>query len=415
MGLREVSPGVYRFRVRGVVVGRRDLLAVLRGPNKDGPPPPRMKAPPDGTQRIFIVMPTRPDAPEVGDAEWYDFTPSRWTRRHPRIPLRGPIPVLLRPRRREPALAPQYDRLYRDGVVRIGFLFGYDERTHLTTKDARAFWEVLTSPPGRRFTVADTGPYGYHGPGFGFSDPTGGNFRRLNFEGTSVFRRDSTSGAGPFAVRYRLASEPLRVGGLRAPGGTVFVNGRRVPAGKTVPVGTVVDRAVAAEIRLYNFDKAAPDLTSEDLIKRFVSVFRDNDLIHYDGHANYGGGFYIGDQPDDILWAEDIGDHATSFDRGYQILSIGACHAAGYFADLFYNELHPRKSPRNLDIIAAVNETAFDDSVQQGMELVRALLQHKRPVKEDPPDYDQILEEQSRPASFQAYIGVFGKPRRRTR
>jgi hypothetical protein len=408
--LRPLGDGRYGFRVTGLAVGRRDMLSFFRRPNLAGPRPPAELRPPlAGWSRLFFLMPTRPDAREVDRTEWYEFTPSRWARMHPGIPLRPPLPVLIRPRGQVSKVSPQYDKLYRDGTVRIALLFGYDERTHFSAQNAREMLEILTARPGRRFTVSDTGPYGYHGPGLGFSDPTGGNVRRLNFNGTSVFQRNAAAGAGPVAVRYPLVTEKLLVGTPQAPEGSVFVRDRRVRAGVTLHPGTVVTRTVNAEVRLFDFDKAAPDQTAEDLVLRFVSVFGDNDLIHYDGHANYGGGFYIGDQPDDILWAEDVGDHSAAFSRDYQIFSIGACHSAGYFADLFYNELRPRKSPRNLDVIAAVNENAFEDSVHVGLELVRALLQHKIPLTQDPPDYTRILTQLARPSSFHAYTGVFGR------
>lgn len=410
-GLREVKPGVYRFRIRGIAVGRDGMLGLLRRPNLDGPPPPVMKAPPKGSGRIFICIPERPWGKGVKDTEWYEFRPSKWKRRHPDNPLKGPIPILLTPRPSEAAFAPAYEELYRDGVVRIAFLFGFDEGSHLTTQDAKSIWEVLTAEPSQDFKIKGTGRFGYHGPGLGFSDPTRGDFRKLNLDGTSVFRRDSINGHGPFVVRYRVQSRPILVGSPRAPEGSIFVNGKAVPAGKKVPAGTLVERAVAAELRLYNFDKPSRGVSSKSLIRQFVSVFEDNDAIHYDGHANYGGGFYIGDQATDILWASDIGEYAKRFSRNHQIFSIGACHSAGYFADLFYNELRPRKTPRNLDIIAAVNETAFYDSVQQGMELVNYLLQNKHWDGSEPPDYETILRAMSRPASFQAYIGAFGEPK----
>ncbi len=407
-GLRRAGPGRYRYRVHGLAVGRRDLLRILKGPNVQGPPAPKLKAPPPGWDRIFICMPTEPDAPEVDRTEWYEFSPKRWARDHPKIPLCPPISVLLRRQPPLPALAPQYDRLYRDGVIRIAFIFGYDEGTHLAADDARQIWKVLTSRTTKKFTVAETGEYGYHGPGLGFSDPCAGKFTAINLDGTSVFRRDSVSGAGPVGVRYTLRERPLRVGSADAPEGTVFVGGKPVKRGVTLPVGTTITRSIAAEVRLYNFDKAAPRTSTQGLIDQFVSVFQRNDVIHYDGHANYGGGFYIGEQPDDILWADDIGDYAETFSSEYQIFSIGACHAAGYFADLFYNELAPRKSPRNLDMIAAVNEAAFEDAVHIGIELIRVLLQQRISISADPPDYDRILRQMSKPAAFHAYTGVFG-------
>lgn len=412
VGIREsaTTPGLYTFKIAGLAVGRGDMLRFLRGENVQGPKPPRMDPPPQGWMRFFFFMPSRTDAREVDRTDWYHFTPDWWRRRHPSIPLLPPIPVLIHRRDTVAALAPQYDRLYADGRIRIAFLFGYDEEGHNAEEDARQIYQIITAPPSRRFATADMGPTGYHGPGLGFSDPTGGRFDRLNLDGTSVFRRDATTRYGPVAVRYQLRNGGLRVGTASAPEGNVFVNGKPVRAGTTVPAGTVVTRSVNAEIRLFNFDKAAPRTSSAGLIERFVSVFRDHDFIHYDGHANYGGGFYIGDQPDDILWADDIGSYAEDFSPGYQIFSIGACHAAGYFADLFYNELAPRKSVKNLDIVAAVNETVFDDAVQVGAELIRFLLQQGTGIGTDPPDYARILRTISRPASFHAYTGVFAAP-----
>ena len=408
--LRETVPGVYQFRVQGIAVGRTDMYRLLRGPNLDGPRAPDLPRPPAGHHRIFLVMPANPNAAGVDDTEWYDFKPSRFRRHHPKLRLRDPIPILFRRRDRDDVLSPHYEKLYADGVVRIAFLFGFDEGSHLTSQDARAIWQILTAPPSRRFTRRTNGDYGYHGPGLGFSDPTGGDFDRLNLDGTTVLRRDSMNGMGPAVVRYRLSS-PLKAGGVRAPEGSITVGDRPAPLGDVIPAGTLIERALAVEIRLYNFDKSSDGRSPDDLIRQFVSVFGDNDLIHYDGHANYGGGFFVGDQPDDILWAVDIGAYRRYFSPAYQIFSIGACHGAGYFADLFYNELKPRKSPRNLDIVAAVNEAAFDDAVQQGLELVSAVLQLKGKASGEPRDWASILLAQSRPASFQAYLGVFGHPR----
>ncbi len=414
--LKEVEPGEFAFRIQGVAVGRRDLFKFLDGPNRAGPPPPPMRKPPYMSLRAFFAMPTRPTAAEVDQTEWYDFDPRTWARRHPRIPLRPPIPVLFHRARPQPHLAPRYDELYADGLIKIALLFGYDEETHLTSADAREMWKILTAPRGRRFTAKDTGPHGYHGPGLGFSNPTAGNYRQLDFDGQNAFVRDEGYGAGPVRVHYRLAARPLRVGDDGAAEGTVLVGGRPASAGTTLPVGTVVTRKLRAEVRLYNFDKSSGGASSKKLIERFVSVFKDNDVVHYDGHANYGGGFFIGDQPNDILWSSDIGAYRRFFSRDYQIFSIGACHAAGYFADLFYNELRPRKSPRNFDILAAINETAFDDAVHQSMDFVRAMLQDLPWDGAEPPDYDRIVRDMSARNSFRAFIGVFAsglKTRRR--
>jgi hypothetical protein len=170
--LREVSTGEFSFRVQGVAVGRRDLFDFIRGPNRKGPHPPRLGRVPHMSLRIFFVMPSRPDAADVDQTEWYDFDPEEWVEMHPRNPLRSPAPVLLHRARPRPVLSPRYDELYDDGLIRIALLFGYDEKTHLTRADAREMWKILTTPRDRRFTTRDTGRHGYHGPGLGFSDPT---------------------------------------------------------------------------------------------------------------------------------------------------------------------------------------------------------------------------------------------------
>lgn len=411
VALREVAPGLYRFRIRGIVVGDRTLLRELRGPNLDGPPAPTMGPPAEGWQRIFLCMPTRPDSPQVGDTEWYDFSPRTWKRHHPNIPLRPPVAVLLRPRAERAVVAPKYEQLARDGVIRVSFLFGYDDEGHETTQDAATVWKILTAPTDLLFTKHEMGDFGYLGPGLGFEDPTDGDFKKLNLNGTTVFRRGFDIGAGPVDVTHRLERRPLYVGGRDAPEGTVLVGGQPVKAGRTVPLGTVVTRKLAAEVRLFNFDKSST-LTTDELLAQFVSVFKDSDIVLYDGHANYGGGFFVGEQANDILWAWNIGDYSDSFSPEYQIFAIGACHAAGYFADLFYNELSPKKGPHNLDIIAAVNEADFTDAVHQMMALFRGVVHGAR--SGDAPHYERILSRMIRPAHFQANIGAFGEaPRAR--
>ena len=378
--VREVRPGEFRFRAEGIVVGRDDLFKQLEGPFKD---PRAVKGPAPGRRAgwldITINMPQNPTAPGVDSSEWYDFTPTTWLKHHPTIPL-VPLAIRLRRRRERSIIAPQYQRLYERGLVRIALLFGYDfeSTAHPFAKDARAIWKVVTAPSTRRFTSKDNGVYGFHGPGLGFSNPIAGDFHKLDFNTPTVFRRDAQHG-GQITVRY--------------PG---------VPRG----------RSIDAEIRLFNFDKSSRR-SSKQLIEQFVSVFRDSDVIHYDGHANYGGGFYIGSRNNDILWASDVGKYKRDFSPDYQIFSIAACHAAGYFADLFYHELRPRKSPRNLDVVAAMNEADYGDSVHVALDFVANLLQLDDPVRGRALDYEQLLLELNRPATFQSYIGVFGQRRQR--
>src|SRR5260221_236386 len=84
VGLREVGPGIFEFRVRGIVVGRKDLLRRIAGPWRTKKvQAPRVPAPERaGDAQIFVSMPTRPDAREVSDVEWYEFNPDHWLHAH---------------------------------------------------------------------------------------------------------------------------------------------------------------------------------------------------------------------------------------------------------------------------------------------------------------------------------------------
>ena len=379
--LHESAPGVYSFQAKGLAVGQQDLVRWLVGPSKDkqAKSPAKLVSRP-GWTTFAINIPANPEGPGVALDEWYDFTPTRWLRRHPKIPLIA-LSVRIRPRRERFLIEPNYRELYRTGMVRVGLIFGYDFELagHGFARDARDITRILTAPTSRRFTTRDSNVFGYHGPGLGFTQVDGSQSGASPGPGRPlVFRRDAGHG-GAIPVRYR---------------------------------GSRRSEKINAEVRVYNFDKASRR-SGQELITQFVSAFRDNQIIHYDGHANYGGGFYVGSTNADELWATDIGRYQGSFDPGYQIFSIGACHSAGYFADLFYNELKPRKTPKNLHIVASVNEQAYADAVHTAVDLVANLLQVDDPRKGRALSYEQLLMELNYPSSSSAYIGVFGDPRPR--
>jgi hypothetical protein len=372
--LQELKPGRYSFTAKGILIGRPDLFRFVQGKLKDAAAVPVPKPNLQGEWLQFgINMPRSPEARQVAGDEWYDFTPTKWLRRHPTIPILG-LTLRMRPRRERPLMTPQYHRLYRKGTVRVALLFGYDEfySGHSFGKDARAIERIITASPSMRFSAKKTGPFGYHGPGLGFEKVVDGGSDQ-----PVVYVRNSQHGG-----QIRITD----------------------PTDKSV-------HHIDAEVRVYNFDKSSR-LPSRQLIEQFVAPFRDNDIIHYDGHANYGGGFYIGNRSNDILWARDIGSYRDNFSPGYQVFSIGACHSAGYFADLFYNDLKPHKSPRNLDIVAGVNEGAFTDGVHVAVDLIANLLQIDEPTMGRGLDYEQLLVEVNKPASFRSDIGVFGRPSR---
>ncbi len=372
--LQEIRPGRYSFQARGILIGRPDLYRFIKGKLKDKAavpvPTPTIQA---GWLQFGINMPRSPEAREVGGGEWYDFTPTTWRRNHPTIPILG-LTIRMRPRPKRPVMTPKYHQLYRKGTVRIALIFGYDKfySGHGFGRDARAIERIVTAPPEKRFSAKKTGPFGYHGPGLGFE------------------KVQSAAGGQP-DVYVRDAQH----------GGQIRV---------TDPTDRRVHR-IDAEIRIYNFDKSSRSSSSQ-LTEQFVAPFRDNDIIHYDGHANYGGGFYVGHRDNDILWAVDIGSYRDRFSPEYQVFSIGACHSAGYFADLFYNDLQPRKSPANLDILAGVNEEAFPDGVHVAVDFIANLLQIDEPVMGRGLNYEQLLIEINKPSSFASDIGVFGRPER---
>jgi hypothetical protein len=78
----------------------------------------------------------------------------------------------------------------------------------------------------------------------------------------------------------------------------------------------------------------------------------------------------------------------------------------------FYNDLTPRKSPANLDILAGVNEQAFPDGVHVAVDFIANLLQIDEPVFGRGLDYEKLLIEINKPSSFASDIGVFGRPER---
>ena len=376
--LQELKPGHYSFQAQGILIGRPDLYRFVMGKLKDPAaipvPTPTLQA---GWLQFGINMPRSPEARGVAGDEWYDFTPSKWRRRHPTIPILG-LTLRMRPRQQRAVIKPKYRQLYRKGTVRIALLFGYDEfySGHGFGRDARAIERIITASSQSRFSARKTGPFGYHGPGLGF-------------------------------VKLGAAGKPQSDSGP-----LVYV--RDAQHGGQIRVTDPTDRSVHhidAEIRVYNFDKSSRR-PSRQLIEQFVEPFRECDIIHYDGHANYGGGFYVGNRSNDILWAADIGSYRDRFSPNYQVFSIGACHSAGYFADLFYNDLKPRKSPANLDVLAGVNEEAFPDGVHVAVDFIANLLQIDEPVIGRGLDYEQLLIEINKPSSFASDIGVFGRPDR---
>lgn len=412
--LREEGSGRYSYRIRGLIDGDRELLTKVPATSRDCEPD-RPEPAPVGRLRFYICIPENPDDPAITSEEWYDYTPAKFRRQHPKLRVRPPLGVVVAPRPEYPPTYPDYEALYRDGRLRIAFVFGFDEDDHNSRDDAIAVWKFLTAAPSERFRKEKGEPRSYEGPGLGFSNPIGNDFRKLNSGGRwTTFARNGREDTVKVPVRYRLRTA-LTVDGVNVADDEVRLGGRAVSRGARIPAGQVIERAITVEIRLLNFDRRGTQ-TAEQIRRSFMELFRWAQVIHYDGHANYGGGFLFGRRNDDVLWADELAKYRRYAPPFYQILSVGACHGAGYFADLFYNAFRGRKSTQNLDIIASVNEVEFSDSVDDMMDLLGLVLQIRSapprgpadPEESRPMGWHDFLLRMNDKRHFTAFIGVFG-------
>ena len=375
--LRREEEGFVSFGVKGRIDGSTDLINRLKPGSKEcasEQPPPKGEA---GSGHFYFCIPENPFDPHIQDHEWYEFSPNRFKKNHPKLRLAPPVGVALRAISNQDPTYPDYRSMFEDGVLHVVLLFGYDDVDNWGYENAKEVYEILTEPPSTYFSDINNNYYGYSGNGLGFSDPLEGDFEKINAGGNATtFHKENVH------VRYRSNS------------------------------GKIVERNVTIEVKMVvaNPSRFSPG----EVLNLFFSLVADAELIHYDGHANYGGGLHLGDSWSDVISAEDLGSYLKFFPDNYQILSIGACHGSGYFVDLFYNQLKERKTTQNLDIITGINELDFYDSVKSIFKLLKGISQlkvvdnTKTPNHGDPMNYLDLLRSLNHRNSSKGLIGVFG-------
>jgi hypothetical protein len=122
------------------------------------------------------------------------------------------------------------------------------------------------------------------------------------------------------------------------------------------------------EVRLRLFYRRSPKVKYH-----FRHALKHSDVVIYDGHSTYGGGFSLSPtlffaNPEDIAALDREMRAERTADR-YQVLFVNACHSYGYYPDMFYDVLS-RKDPGNLDIVTTIEAADFADSVKTDVKLI---------------------------------------------
>lgn len=172
---------------------------------------------------------------------------------------------------------------------------------------------------------------------------------------------------------------------------------------------TIVADGKPVEVRLKLFYRNSPKVKYH-----FRQELKTADVVIYDGHSSYGGGFGLSSSlyfanPEDTqaLDQEMVREHTP--DR-YQIYFINACHSYGYYPDMF-TRLLSKKSAANLDIVTTINEASFADSMKTDAKLVNlltALVPRTKDPVHNPLTWEQLVTSLNAGLSYPAYYGVHG-------
>lgn len=177
-----------------------------------------------------------------------------------------------------------------------------------------------------------------------------------------------------------------------------------------------VEGSRPVEVRLKLFYRRSPKVKYH-----FRKELKEADVVIYDGHSSYGGGFQLSSSlyfanPDDTGSLDGEMVREKTPDR-YQIYFINACHSYGYYPDMFYNLLS-KKDPGNLDIVTTINLASFADSVKTDAKLVNLLTalvpRSTRPLHRAL-TWEEIVTSLNAGLSYPALYGVHGtadNPRR---
>lgn len=163
------------------------------------------------------------------------------------------------------------------------------------------------------------------------------------------------------------------------------------------------------EVRLKLFYRKSPKVKYH-----FRKELKEADVVIYDGHSSYGGGFGLSSSlyfanPEDTreLDREMIREHTP---EKYQIYFINACHSYGYYPDMFFNILS-KKHTGNLDIVTTINMASFADSVGTDVKLVSlltALVPRTTKPEHRAKSWREIVTSLNAGLSYGALYGVHG-------
>ena len=254
---------------------------------------------------------------------------------------------------------PDYRKLFSDGLLTISIFYGYDGGDADTGEAGGNDLDVA-----RRFYEAIT----QEARRLNFSDPVDEHFGKIKNSTTFTRQMMVDSGDGPKPV----------------------------------------------EVRLKLFYRKSPKVKYH-----FRKELKEADVVIYDGHSSYGGGFGLSSSlyfanPDDTAALDREMVHERTPDK-YQIYFINACHSYGYYPDMFYNIL-TRKDPTNLDIVTTINAASFADSVKTDVKLVNLLgALVPRSTLHRPLSWNEIVTSLNAGLSYGALYGVHGigdNPRR---
>lgn len=177
----------------------------------------------------------------------------------------------------------------------------------------------------------------------------------------------------------------------------------------TVFTRTILVEGREVEVRLKLFYRKSPKAKYH-----FRKELKEADVVIYDGHSSYGGGFglssslYFANPEDTQALDEEMRRENTP--EKYQIYYINACHSYGYYPDMFYNILS-KKHPGNLDIITTINAASFADSVKTDVKLVSlltALVPRTTRPEHRPKSWVEIVTSLNAGLSYGALYGVHG-------
>lgn len=262
------------------------------------------------------------------------------------------VPLSIRPAANAPDAYPDYKRLFEDGVLTISVFYGFDGGD----EDRPGGEDLVVA---RQFYEAIT----QAAKRLAFSDPVDEHFGRIKNSTTFTRTILANQGEGPKPV----------------------------------------------EVRLKLFYRKSPRVKWH-----FRQELKHADVVIYDGHSSYGGGFQLSRSlyfanPEDTE-ALDVEMRREHTPEKYQIYFMNACHTYGYYPDMFY-ELLSQKDTSNLDVVTTINPADFADSVKTDVKMINlltALVPRIRKPLHHARSWGEICESLNAGLAGPTYYGVHG-------